>query len=827
METISNTKYPKKAQTSSSKKNKLQNKKVITNYYQVKLINSKTNKKLYILSWAISLGGDVPLDARNTYQKYIQLYRPQIKSKIGFFLFSGQKIYSIGDPNTLEKHNFKFTLANEEEPELTMNLNKDVYDLSHPSKDPIKNGEVTKVLNLIMKSNMQRLGYQELGYNKKYYDNKPHEVTLGDWSFLILKGIKSSINIVENGIMINLDYNLRITRYYNLWEESEFLRQSGQRMDDIIENNVIGKSFILLHANHRLISVNEVDRKMKITDAFPNKKYKNYIDYFQKKYNYQLDDKNQFFCVSIQKQYKFPANTNKNLIKRDRRNREYIEQHNYFPSQTLRPTGMLDEQKRNHKSMREFSKYTKLFPDQRMDKIEHFIQRNNKLDPNKKNIQNKRAIDLGKDIKLVIEETENTVNGRIISYPQIKSGNGDMKPNPKNGNYVMKNNIYEKGFVLRNYALVYDRFQSKNVDKVINGLTKCSKAYGVKVKKPSVMLEIDSRNVDPHKLLNRIQEDEDIDLVLFVVGSRNRIYDVIKNYFAKNEIATQFFTNIGFKTNLSVYSKVLLQQVAKLDGVLWHVEDAFEDKSEFNCLMGFDIVHSRKGLIVSLVYSVDKKFTKFWSFADVVKSSTKKNTRLLIAEKISDLFVQACEQFQVRNNRNPSNIVVYRIGSGNSSGLDEDLRYEAMLCESKLKEIMAHGKESKIVYFAVSRQINERIFDLVSGNKARNPRGGLIVHEGIVRQNRFEFFMVAQNVNQGSAMPTKYSCVFNSSKLNQEEIYKTTYYQTFNYPNWQGPVKVPGVAMNALKLSQYWADNVKNRKNQLQKCVSSTSMYYL
>jgi aubergine-like protein len=674
---------------------------------------------------------------------------------------------------------------------------------------------------------MQKMGYQELGYNKKYYDNKPHEVTLGDWKFLILKGIKSSISILERGLMINLDYNLRITRFYNLWEEFVYLRDMGKKADDIIEENVIGKSFILLHANHRLITVSEVDSKMKITDAFPNKKFKNYADYFKKRYNYELDDKNQFFCVNIQKNYKFPKNTEKNLIKRDRRGREYVEQSNYYPSQTLRPTGMMEEQKKDRKSMQAFSKYTKLFPDQRMEKISNFIKLNNNLNPSAKNNKNKRSIDMGGDIRLVIEQEDNIVDGTLYSYPQIKSGSGNMKPNPKNGNYVMKDNIVDKGFVLKNYALVYDKFQSKNLNKVKDGLQKCSKAYGVKVRKPSVSFQIDSRNVDPKKLLERIlDEDDEVEMVLFVVGSRNRIYDVIKNYFTKQDISTQFFTNISHRTNLSVFSKVLLQKVAKLDGVLWEVETAFEKKSELNCIMSFDIVHSRKGLIVSLVYSMDKKLTKFWSFVDKVKLSTKKNTRLQIAEKISELFAKACEEFQVYNKKNPSNIIVYRIGSGNSSGLDEDLKFEAVLCQEKLESLMGYGKESKLIYFAVSRQINERVFDYVRGG-AKNPRGGLIVHEGIVRQDRYEFFMVAQNVNQGSAMPTSYSCVFNNTDLKQDEIYKNTYYQTFNYPNWQGPVKVPGVAMNALKLSQFWADNVKSRRNQLDKCFGSQTMYYL
>lgn len=826
MEPNSFSKYPK---LSNKKKKNGSKVNVCANYYSIKLVHSKTNKELFILSWSISLGPDVPLDSRKVYEMHININREKIRNKIGFFLFSGQKIYSIGDPSTVKDGYYKFEPQNEGQSPLTLNLDKNYYSMQHVSSDPKENGEITKVMNLLMKANMQKMGLQELGYNKKYYDNQPFDLNLGDWSYLILKGIKSSVSVCQNGIMVNLDYNLRITRYYNLWEEFEFLQEKGWSADKIIEENVIGRSFILMHANHRIIRVDRVDTKMKITDPFPNKDYKNYIDYFQKKYKFNLTNKNQFFCVQIEKNYKFPNNTSKGLIKRDRRGREFVEQENLYPSELLRPTGMLDEQKRDRRAMQEFAKYTKLFPDERMKKIGDFIGKNNKLNPNAKNKTNSRAIDLGTDFKLLIDDkgTSNVVDGLIYPYPAIQSGAGKMKPNPKNGNYVMRDKIFSKGFVMRNYAIIYDKFQKKNVGKVIDGLKKCSKAYGIKVHNPSLEFQIDNRNVDPEQLLERIlEEDEDIDMVLFAISNRNRIYDTIKTYFTRQNVMTQFFTNLG-RPNLSVFSKVLLQKVAKLNGVLWQIENSFDDKKQHNCLIGVDIVHSRKGLIVSLVGTVDKNMSRYFSVADKVKKSTKKDTRLSVAEKISELFARAQDNFQKINKRLPDNVIVYRIGSGNSIGLDEDLRYEATLCQAEIEKHVSSNKQSKLVYFAVSRQITERIFEQDSQARPRNPKGGLIVSQGIVRKDRYEFFMVAQNVNQGSATPTKYTCVFNSSDLTQEELSKTTYYQTFNYANWQGPVKVPGVAMYALKCSQFWADNTKRRRNDLEKAFCSEFLYFL
>ena len=81
----------------------------------------------------------------------------------------------------------------------------------------------------------------------------------------------------------------------------------------------------------------------------------------------------------------------------------------------------------------------------------------------------------------------------------------------------------------------------------------------------------------------------------------------------------------------------------------------------------------------------------------------------------------------------------------------------------------------------------------------------------MTKRNLFEFYMVAQYVNQGSATPTHYFCIVNDTSLHLEEILKTTYFQTFNYKNWQGPIRIPAVAMNAERQSKLWAEILKFR----------------
>ena len=804
---------------------------VTSNMYKISLQSLSSKKKIKMRSWAIRVLPEVALDSRFFFSEIIKKHRVAIQSKIGFFMLSGQKLYSMEKDDNQKNKQLIFpeekSDLGEGDHQLILDLNETVYDLENLSCNQVENLEVIKFLNLIMKSTYQRMNMYELGYNKKYYKHDDvGELTLGDWSFIILKGFKSSINLYERGLLINVDFNTRITRYYNLWEELNFFEESmGMSRNKIIEENIIGNSFILMHANHRMERIDKVDQKMRISDPFPNKKYSSYKDYYAKVYGFKLNDPNQLMCISFKKNYVNESKYELEELEKDKKG-YFIMQENIFPSECLRPVGMLDIHRQDRSAMKGFAKHTQLYPSDRMDKNKKFIRSVNKVDPSMKTNSKKKFIDIGKEMRLMIDDDSGDVEGTILSYPALESGDGRVKPNARNGNYNLRNPVYEKNCQLANWGIVYDNFGEKNVDKVVGSLKKCSKAYAIRVKNPSFEIKVNSRNVNPDELLNKIlKANQDVTMVLFIVSRNNHIYQAIKYVFAKADIPTQFFVNIGFKTNLSVYSKVLLQKVAKNNGVILRIENVFSAKKEHNMLVGIDVVNTRKGFLISIVASHDKNFTHYSHLVAGMEKSTKKGTRETMAEKISEMLVECHTLFKKENSKWPSNTIVYRIGSGNSVGLLNDLAFEAMLSQ---KRVIEEGcKETKFMYFGVSQKINERIFELDKRNGVRNPNGGLIVYDHITQIDKFEFYMVAQNVNQGSATPTNYFCVFNNTSIPADEIYKTTYYQTFNYSNWQGPIKIPAVAMYAKKQSELWASMLKKGKHTLPKLFKRDSPYYL
>lgn len=65
-----------------------------------------------------------------------------------------------------------------------------------------------------------------------------------------------------------------------------------------------------------------------------------------------------------------------------------------------------------------------------------------------------------------------------------------------------------------------------------------------------------------------------------------------------------------------------------------------------------------------------------------------------------------------------------------------------------------------------------------------NPDPGSVIIEDMSIDNAFDFHLVAQKVNQGTATPTHYIVGYDSSNIPQEDLVRFTYEQCYNYYNW-------------------------------------------
>lgn len=133
----------------------------------------------------------------------------------------------------------------------------------------------------------------------------------------------------------------------------------------------------------------------------------------------------------------------------------------------------------------------------------------------------------------------------------------------------------------------------------------------------------------------------------------------------------------------------------------------------------------------------------------------------------------------------------------------------------KLKETFGSDKAPNLSLIMVNTKTSERFF-VNENNGVRNVQAGTIVAEDIVSEF-FDFYLVSQGSNKGSTVPNHYKVVHSDSKIEEGLLHELIFSQCFNYVNWTGSIKIPGILQYAKKCAKFSADSLEGQsvKNDL------------
>lgn len=87
------------------------------------------------------------------------------------------------------------------------------------------------------------------------------------------------------------------------------------------------------------------------------------------------------------------------------------------------------------------------------------------------------------------------------------------------------------------------------------------------------------------------------------------------------------------------------------------------------------------------------------------------------------------------------------------------------------------------------------------GRRMENPAPGTIVDHTITRRDYYDFFLVSQNVRQGTVSPTHYLIIHDKAELSPDQLQRLTFKLCHLYYNWPGTVRVPAPCQYAHKLA--------------------------
>ncbi|KAL4484440.1 hypothetical protein ABPG74_019617 [Tetrahymena malaccensis] len=151
----------------------------------------------------------------------------------------------------------------------------------------------------------------------------------------------------------------------------------------------------------------------------------------------------------------------------------------------------------------------------------------------------------------------------------------------------------------------------------------------------------------------------------------------------------------------------------------------------------------------------------------------------------------------------PDNIIIYRQGL-----IERFLQIEKESIQNGFK-LFKEGQQPKFAYFCVSKSKKQQFFyqklEILQPNYQDQKMriAATVIPAQHNNQVKFEFFICSMNIQDGLNIPTRYTCLYDDTSITQEQHWIFTYYQCFNYLNFQGASKIPAQLKYACKLLKF------------------------
>ena len=720
-----------------------------------------------------SLKSTIEADARDLIREILGNNIKSIKEKLGQFFWAGNCGYTVD--REFKKENFIF--SGDKNFILALEKKNEGFSLEKLVANSKSRYLPLQFLNSRVKNCMFLNNYIPFGYDRQFYDfNCPEE--LKKFGLNIYKGFLCTFDVYEGGIKFLADLSFRIIRNENVWD---YFRDQGLKKNDKkgILKFFIGLSCMCDYGNNRKRTISGVDFTKTPMSPFPDKQFKNFKEYFEKRYKKNISCKDQFLLESELKTF---------VIKEGKKIRQI--ETIYLIPELLRPTGLKDDQRKSRQVMKEVGYVTIVNPEKRKKQIEDMMKK-----VFKKN---------NETLSFQVDLNSNKVIGYKINLPRIMTGKGGFNLKTDRLNI---NNL-EKKKNLKNWIIIYDEKMHNHLETLKNNLKQCAKRFDIKISNPLEKILPSAKYYKSKKFAKEFIKEfhkEELSkakkpqIIFFFISpfTSERLYNPVKLFYQKKGIPTQFYISHQPQDskNLSKFTNLLLQMNCKLGGNLWSIQNEVKD----TLLMGVEMSKLKVGVnnfrsIVSLVSQAGNNFKDMMNYSNSRKIGDMKKNCL---NCLPQLFMECLEDYKAKYGKLPRNVVLYRYGMGEGQvryAIDMELREIVKLLDGK------YGvNKPGFVFLVVNKKINDRFF--VKEKILNNP-SGVVVCDDVVQKDRANFYLIAQKVRQGTATPTHYLIIYNDrSNIGFSEIIKITYHMTFDYKNWMGPVRVPSVLMYAAKLS--------------------------
>ena len=711
----------------------------------------------------------------------------QLKAKYGLYLIDSDSMYSLEKVDDINVVKTSLRLKNEVN-KYEIKINKYLNPTVINEKDAMKSEIQKHFIELIVKDIL--LANPNIERFKDTYIMLDRVETLNIDKFSSVNfypGFRTSFVETDKGMFLNVVLTHKFIRNKTLLD---YMKNFGdlkkKSIQEDINTELKGRSFKVDYAKRNYIideidfDLNPVNKKLNYED-----KTINHIEYYKKAYNIDIKNKDQPLIIVRKKDSKSI----------------------YFVPELCYLVGIDESDTTNKKFMKKVSECTKMDPTQKVLETNEFIQLlQDKTEDKKTHMSSKKKSD---HYGIKITPLKDLFPAYYMKQPQLLDGTGQVF-DKYNKEIKLDKNIINKV----KWVLFYEDNYDENEKYLLKDFKDASGKYGIKFENPLKVkipygAEVDEWIREANKYFG--EEKREYDFALFLLGENIYIYPQLKmhslchNGYISQVVKVDTLYNDKIK---NICSNILIQINAKLGGSLYKIQIDKALAGKKLMVIGVDSSkHKDKnnyGTGIAMVATINDSLSNFYSESKIVKINDMKDQFHLC---ISNFIENALKVYEKNNNgKKPDWIIIYR--QGVSKEQKEKLKPE-------IREIDETCSNQNIPYYYifVNTKSTFKFFEKDKNGKYSNPQSGLLVLDGVINHNNFEFYIQPQYVNQGSATPTCFHVAYGNLNF-PELIPKFTYDLCHLYSNWQGSVRIPHVMKCAEKLSKMTAKYKLNELNE-------------
>ncbi|XP_013179609.1 PREDICTED: protein aubergine-like [Papilio xuthus] len=638
-----------------------------------------------------------------------------------------------------------------------------------------------QIFNLIIRKCFRLIQLQLVGRD---YFNPAAKVDIPEHNLQIWPGYKTTINQYEDKILMVTEITHKVLRLDTVQQMlREYINTKGGNYRKIFVEAITGQ-IVMTDYNKKTYRVDDV-----CWDVTPNSTFRmrdgdiSYIDYYYKKYNIQISDLKQPLLISRSKARDIRAGMS-----------EFV----YLVPELCRMTGLSDAMRANFQLMKSLAVHTKIGPDVRIRKL---------LDFNKRFTQTNEVVAELATWDMKLSNQLLSVKGRQLPQENIVQGNNKKYPagdTTDGWTRDMRSKPLLSIANLPSWVVITPSRQHQDATSFVNMIIKTGQGCGFNMPRPEIVTIQRDGTSEYAETCEGVIARKNPALILCVLAknSADRYSAIKKKCTVDRAVPTQVVCarNMTAKSAMSIATKIAIQINCKLGGAPWTVEIPLSALM----VIGYDVchdTHKKTKSFGAFVATMDRQMTQYYSAVNAHTSGEE------LSAHMSFNVASALRKFREKNGTLPSRIFIYRDGVGDGQ-IPYVHGHEVGEIKKILNEIYA-GAEVKMAFIIVSKRINTRIF--LKNGRGENPKPGTIIDDVVTLPERYDFYLVSQNVREGTISPTSYNVIEDTTGFDPDRIQRLTYKMTYMYFNCSNQVRVPAVCQYAHKLAFLAANSLHSQ----------------